>query len=48
MVEEASDTAPEVVLNKLPESTTELKEWFEGKDFPKDILKNVHPNRLII
>ena len=32
-VEEAADTEPAVVLNTLPESATELKEWFEGKDF---------------
>lgn len=40
MVEEASDTAPAVVLNKLPESATELKEWFEGKDFQAIYFKN--------
>ena len=39
-VEEAADTEPAVVLNTLPESVTELKEWFEGKDFQAIYFKN--------
>ena len=39
-VEEAADTEPAVVLNTLPESATELKEWFEGKDFQAIYFKN--------
>ena len=39
-VEEASDTEPAVVLNTLPDSATEVKEWFEGKDFQAIYFKN--------
>lgn len=39
-VEEASDEATAVVLDTLPNSETELKEWFDGKEFQAIYFKN--------